>query len=86
MIRQSSTRFARRIQSVENLALLTLHTFADSMGTSDQLWNGFKDAVLWRLYQKTRRVLTGGTEFLLAEARQRELLVEEVQRLAPHNV
>jgi len=75
--------FARRIQSVENLVLLTLHTFADSMGTSDQLWNGFKDAVLWRLYQKGRRVLTGGTEFLLAEARQRELLVEEVQRLAP---
>jgi [protein-PII] uridylyltransferase len=74
---------ARRIQSVENLVLLTLHTFADSMGTSDQLWNGFKDAVLWRLYEKTRRVLTGGTEFLLAEARQRELLAEEVQRLAP---
>jgi [protein-PII] uridylyltransferase len=35
------------------------------------------------LYQKARRVLSGGTEFLLAEARQRELLVEEVQRLAP---
>ena len=34
--------------------------------------------------EKTRHVLTGGTEFLLAEARQRELLVEEVQRLAPH--
>jgi [protein-PII] uridylyltransferase len=68
---------------VENLVLLTLHTFADSMGTSDQLWNGFKDAVLWRLFEKTRRVLTGGTEFLLAEARQRELLADEVQRLAP---
>jgi [protein-PII] uridylyltransferase len=75
--------FAHQIQTVENLVLLTLHTFADSMGTSDQLWNGFKDAVLWRLYQRTRRVLTGGAEFLLAEARQRELLVEEVQRLAP---
>jgi [protein-PII] uridylyltransferase len=75
---------ARRIQSVENLVLLTLHTFADSMGTSDQLWNGFKDAVMWRLYEKTRHVLSGGSEFLLAEARQRELLTEEVRRLAPH--
>jgi [protein-PII] uridylyltransferase len=75
---------ARQVQTVENLVLLTLHTFADSMGTSDKLWNGFKDAVLWRLFEKTRRVLTGGTEFLLAEARQRELLLEEVQRLAPH--
>jgi [protein-PII] uridylyltransferase len=77
------SNFARQIQTVENLVLLTLHTFADSMGTSDQLWNGFKDAVLWQLYRKARHVLTGRTEFLLAEARQRELLIEEVQRLAP---
>ncbi|MGA2751121.1 MAG: [protein-PII] uridylyltransferase [Verrucomicrobiota bacterium] len=75
--------FARQIQSVENLVLLTLHTFADSMGTSDQLWNGFKDAVLWRLYYKTRQMLSGGSEFQVAEARQRELLIEEVRRLAP---
>ncbi len=75
--------FSRLIQSTENLVMLTLHTFADSMGTSDQLWNGFKDAVLWQLYRKARQVLGGGTEFLLAEARQRELLVEEVKRMAP---
>jgi hypothetical protein len=75
--------FARLIQSPENLVMLTLHTFADSMGTSDQLWNGFKDAVLWQLYRKTRQALTGDTEFLVVEARQRELLVEEVQRMAP---
>ncbi len=49
------SNFARQIQTVENLVLLTLHTFADSMGTSDQLWNGFKDAVLWQLYHKTRQ-------------------------------
>jgi [protein-PII] uridylyltransferase len=77
------TEFARRIQSVENLDMLTLHTFADSMGTSDQLWNGFKDAVLWTLYRQTRRVLTGGADFLLVGAKQSELLVEEVQRMAP---
>jgi [protein-PII] uridylyltransferase len=76
--------FARQIQSPQNLVMLTLHTFADSMGTSDQLWNGFKDAVLWQLYERTRRVLNGGTEFLLAEVRQRDLLVEEVRRMAPH--
>jgi [protein-PII] uridylyltransferase len=77
------SNFARQIQTVENLVLLTLHTFADSMGTSDQLWNGFKDAVLWRLYHKTRLQLSGGTDFLIAEVRQRELLIEEVQRIAP---
>ena len=75
--------FARQIQTTENLTLLTLHTFADSMGTSDQLWNGFKDSLLWHLYQKTRTLLEGGSEFYRAEERQRELLAEEVQRLMP---
>jgi [protein-PII] uridylyltransferase len=78
------SNFAHQIQSVDNLVILTLHTFADSMGTSDKLWNGFKDSALWRLYHKTRHILTGGTDFLIAEARQRELLIEEVQRMAPH--
>ena len=75
--------FARQIQTAENLAMLTLHTFADSMATSDQLWNGFKDTGLWRLYRKTLELLSGTTEFRVAEERQRELLAEEVQRLAP---
>ena len=75
--------FAQQIQTVENLTMLTLHTFADSMGTSDQLWNGFKDSLLWNLYQKTRELLLGGTEFFRAEERQRELLADEVQRLMP---
>jgi [protein-PII] uridylyltransferase len=53
------------------------------MGTSDQLWNGFNDAVLWQLFHRARRVLAGGSEFLVAETRQRELLLEEVLRMAP---
>lgn len=75
--------FAKQMHSVENLIMLTLHTFADSMGTSDQLWNGFKDSLLWTLFQKTRTVLTGGTDFLRAEEKQRELLAAEVRELAP---
>jgi [protein-PII] uridylyltransferase len=75
--------FARQIQTAENLTMLALHTFADSMATSDQLWNGFKDTGLWRLYRKTVELLSGASEFRVAEERQRELLAEEVQRLAP---
>ncbi|MDB6129782.1 MAG: uridylyltransferase, partial [Verrucomicrobiales bacterium] len=77
--------FASQIQTVENLKMLFLHTFADSTGTSDQLWNGFKDSLLWTLFHKTRNALSGGTEFMLAETRQRELLMEEVRRLLPKN-
>ena len=75
--------FAQQIQSSEHLVLLALHTFADSMGTSDQLWNGFKDSLLWTLYNKARQVLDGGTDFIRAEARQRELLAQQVRRLSP---
>ena len=42
--------FARKIETPEALNLLTLLTFADSQGTSDKLWNGFKDALLWQLH------------------------------------
>ncbi len=75
--------FADRIRRPENLDLLTLHTFADSMGTSDTLWNGFKDSLLWSLYHKAKDLLRGGTDFILAEQRQRELLREEVRHALP---
>ena len=75
--------FATQIQNVENLDMLTLHTFADSMGTSDKLWNSFKDTLLWTLHHKTRQVLLGGTDFIRAEEKQRELLADEVKRIMP---
>lgn len=75
--------FAGLVQSVENLRMLTLLTFADAMATSDKLWNGFKDSLLWTLHHKSLAVLQGGTDFIRAEERQRELLAEEVAGLVP---
>lgn len=74
--------FAAQVQNQETLALLTVLTFADAQATSDKLWNGFKDALLWSLYKKSHPLLAGGTEFIRAEEKQRELLMEEVNRLA----
>ena len=76
-------QFAAQVQSPENLRMLTLHTFADSMGTSNQLWNGFKDMLLLTLYRKAFDVLVGGTTFQRAEKRERELLEEEIARTIP---
>jgi [protein-PII] uridylyltransferase len=75
--------FAKRVQTPETLALLTLHTFVDAQATSDKLWNGFKDALLWELHLRTMPLLTGGSEFARAEEKQRELLMQEVHRLMP---
>jgi [protein-PII] uridylyltransferase len=78
--------FARQIQTPENLNLLTLLTFADSQGTSDKLWNGFKDALLWQLHSRALALLTGGSEFVRASAQQRELLQQEVRDIASKEI
>ncbi|MEJ0091360.1 MAG: [protein-PII] uridylyltransferase [Limisphaerales bacterium] len=75
--------FARQIQTPEALNSLTLLTFADSQGTSDKLWNSFKDLLLWQLHERAMTLLTGGTEFRRASAKQVELLLQEVRNSAP---
>ncbi len=75
--------FATQIKTVENLDFLTLHTFADSTATSDKLWNGFKESLLWTLHSKARQMLDGETTFTLTEAKHKEHLALEVCRLMP---
>ncbi|NOS69167.1 MAG: [protein-PII] uridylyltransferase [Verrucomicrobia bacterium] len=75
--------FSRQVESVETLKLLTLVTFVDALATSDKLWNGFKDSLLWQLHQRALPLLTGGTEFVRVEELQREELRLEVRALLP---
>ncbi len=75
--------FARHVETTEMLSLLTLLTFADAQATSDKLWNGFKDSLLWQLHKRANPLLTGETEFVRAEEKQRELLMQEVRALLP---
>ena len=79
-------QFARQVGTPEVLDLLTLLTFADAQGTSDKLWNGFKDALLWDLHSRAMPLLTGGTEFIRAGEAQRESLLEDVRKLAPAEI
>ncbi|MCU0785783.1 MAG: [protein-PII] uridylyltransferase [Verrucomicrobia bacterium] len=73
--------FARQMEHPEILTLLTLHTFVDTQATSDKLWNGFKDALLQQLHARTLPLLTGGADFVRAEEKQRELLMQEAHEL-----
>ncbi len=76
-------QLAAIVKSTSTLDLLTLHTFADSMGTSDTLWNGFKDSLLWQLWRKTREALKGDEEFQKVEREQREHQRAEVREILP---
>ncbi|HEY5911550.1 MAG TPA: [protein-PII] uridylyltransferase [Verrucomicrobiae bacterium] len=78
--------FAKHVQNPEVVGLLTLHTFVDAQATSDKLWNGFKDSLLWSLHFKTMRLMDGGAEFVRVEEKQRELLLSEVQRQLPAEI
>ncbi len=79
-------RFAGQVQTLENLRMLTLHTYADSIATSSKLWNDFKDSLLWELYVRTSQALEGGAVTIRAEEKQKELLAEEVIRSLPRNI
>lgn len=77
---------ARLVRNPETLSLLTIHSFVDALATSDKLWNGFKDSLLWTLHNRVLQLMIGGTEFYRAEEMQRELLRDEVQREAKAKV
>ncbi len=79
-------QFAKEVETPEILELLTVHTFVDAQATSDQLWNGFKDLLLWSLHHKAMQLLERGVEFAHVEEQQREALLLEVRRLAPENL
>jgi [protein-PII] uridylyltransferase len=81
--REVIRNFAAQMQSRENVMMLTLLTYADSVGTSDKLWNSFKDSLLWTLLSRTMDLFSGAAELGTAEARQLELLKEEVTQMLP---
>ncbi len=72
--------FCETVQSVPALHMLTLHTFADGMGTSEKLWNSFKNQLLLSLYRKSLRNIAGGTTFIRARVEQREHLRKSVRK------
>lgn len=75
--------FAAKVQTVEQLNLLTLHTFADSMGTSESLWTPFKESLLWTLHRRTEQMLSRAGEFREAAEHHKKHLQMEVRRLVP---
>ncbi|MDE2681513.1 MAG: [protein-PII] uridylyltransferase [Verrucomicrobiota bacterium] len=74
-------QFAEEMETEENLNLLMLHTLADSLGTSDDLWNGFKDTSQWSLFWKTRALFREGPVAVRAEEEERAEIKDQVTKL-----
>lgn len=78
--------FARLVQTPENLRMLTLLTVADTRATSDQLWTGFKDTLLFTLYRRASEVLAHGPAALQAQQQRKDHLAREVAAWLPPSV
>src|SRR5439155_5591642 len=50
--------FARRVSTLDRLNMLLLLTYADHCGVGPGVWNEWKGALLWDLYERTRAHLT----------------------------
>ncbi|MCX8155874.1 MAG: [protein-PII] uridylyltransferase [Verrucomicrobiae bacterium] len=83
---QVIAHFAQIIETEEQLRLLTLLTVADLLGTSEKLWNGFKDSLLWQLYQKTSDYLRGIRPPAEEAEKHRQLLALELARQLPRHI
>ena len=75
--------FAELVQESEHADLLTLMTFSDSVATSEEMWNGFKDALLRTLHQRTYEQLTGDTTQRIVESKLRHHLKRQVEPKLP---
>lgn len=74
------TEFARIVQTKGRLDLLMLLSFADFQGTgSHQNSTDWKELLLWQLYSRTDRALSGDHEFMLAAQKSLEDLKERIK-------
>ncbi len=64
--------FAKAVQTVKRLDLLTVLTVCDIRGVGPDVWNNWKAALIRALYRQTRRALETGMEDLNRENRGAE--------------
>jgi [protein-PII] uridylyltransferase len=79
-------KFAVQVRDPENLRLLILHTFADSMGTGEEVWTDFKESLLWTLYDRALHWLQGTADLGRELDKQKHLLANSVRKMLPRFV
>lgn len=73
--------FARQFRSAEDLRMLCLLTYADLSGVTKTAWTAWKGQLLWELFLKTFRVITGDGERTDQEMVLDEALPEILEEL-----
>ncbi len=79
-------QFCETLETEENLNLLMLHTLADSLGTADNLWNGFKETTQWALYWKSCAFFRRDPKAVRVEERQRDEIEAETIKVLDEGI
>jgi [protein-PII] uridylyltransferase len=68
--------FAHKVGSLERLNMLTLLTYGDINGVGPNVWNEWKDALVWELYIKARAIIAPEKESDQSQEAFRDRLVK----------
>lgn len=75
--------FSTLLKTAERADLLTLHCFADSMGTSSAMWNAFKDGLLRNLHSKICQTFSDDSESPFDHQNHKSELRKKVETILP---
>ena len=76
---ETVVEFARLVENLPRLNNLLLLTYADMTGTSGELWNEWRNSLLWDLYLKTRGELVAGAETQALREQRLQALSEHIR-------
>ncbi|MFA5189964.1 MAG: [protein-PII] uridylyltransferase [Verrucomicrobiia bacterium] len=71
--------FARLVANLPQLNNLLLLTYADMTGTSAELWNDWRNSLLWDLYLKTRAELVAGAESQALQEQRLQTMLKHIR-------
>lgn len=74
--------FARLAANLPQLNNLLLLTYADMTGTSAELWNDWRNSLLWDLYLKTRAELVAGAESQALQEQRLQTMLDHIRQIS----
>ncbi|MSO19314.1 MAG: [protein-PII] uridylyltransferase [Acidobacteria bacterium] len=79
--RRVAQQVAEVVRDEETLSMLTLLTYADTAAVAPEVWNDWKNSLLWELYEKTHLELLGREAATAQEEEQLREMRAQVSRL-----
>ncbi|MCX7824663.1 MAG: hypothetical protein N2689_03805, partial [Verrucomicrobiae bacterium] len=80
---EAITEFARLVENQQRLTALLVMTYADMTGTSADIWNEWRNSLLWELFLKTRAELVGGAESQALQEQRLQAMLQHIRERSP---